>query len=553
MLLDFVYHHQSASEVSPHCTHRWRKKVWNKQIHPRFGLKKATPHLIPSTNLFCLSYWESYLECDPGYWKKCLPFWSGNSFGLEIFPSCIHESIFFFTSFGIYIQSPFPPKKQLSKDLQTILSGHKSCSFFFLKKISCGPGRSISLEENDRIRSEADSGGSDSETCTGWCWRVGIGWDFCFLKMSVGGFSLLRRLYFFFQIPSILSILSFFLWDQLVKKMAKTQSMVFENVCWQHVMMEPKNVVTQDLVQVLMTAWDEFGCCPADTDMDGHFGLAKCKCFEPQVQLQQEAQCGTVEVLSWWRCILLAGSKPSYPVTIDTDQRFFAEDIRNVVGTAARQTGLHSWCSTDHVFVRVFALPLLLSCCRQGIQEVDGCPRWIGHWRAVQSPPWNSARCHFHGHWCDFGQCEWHHILLPWFEGFWTFDFSHTGGVRILLLCVQAKQLGFGPAYAQRSCRKGDIFFFPKTRSKWAVETGLEECNPSDAAGRGFPYSLCGLQRAKEIWTRMAGWNCFQWCRGRLPIGFASNVHSVLHGAFQFPSGSLRHIHQHCIHHLFVL
>ena len=74
---------------------------------------------------------------------------------------------FFFLSFGIYIQSPFPPKKQLSKDFQTILSGHKSCSFFFLKEISRGPGRSKSLEENDRIRSEADSGGSDSETCTG--------------------------------------------------------------------------------------------------------------------------------------------------------------------------------------------------------------------------------------------------------------------------------------------------------------------------------------------------------------------------------------------------
>ena len=41
-------------------------------------------------------------------------------------------------------------------------------------------------------------------------------------------------------------------------------------------------------------------------------------------------------------------------------------------------------------------------------------------------------------------------------------------------------------------------FFFPKTRSKWAVATGLEECNPSDATGGGFPYSLCSLQRAKE-------------------------------------------------------
>ena len=58
---------------------------------------------------------------------------------------------------------------------------------------------------------------------------------------------------FFCQIPSILSIqFLFFFEDQLV--MAKTQSMVFENVCWQHVKMEPKNLVTQDLVQVLMTA-----------------------------------------------------------------------------------------------------------------------------------------------------------------------------------------------------------------------------------------------------------------------------------------------------------
>ena len=40
--------------------------------------------------------------------------------------------------------------------------------------------------------------------------------------------------------------------------------------------------------------------------MDGHFGLAKCKCFEPQVQLQQEAQCGELrcflgEDASFWQ------------------------------------------------------------------------------------------------------------------------------------------------------------------------------------------------------------------------------------------------------------
>ena len=42
-------------------------------------------------------------------------------------------------------------------------------------------------------------------------------------------------------------------------------------------------------------------------------------------------------------------------------------------------------------------------------------------------------------------------------------------------------------------------FFLPKTRSKWAVETGLEECNPPDAAGGGFPYSLCSLQKPREV------------------------------------------------------
>ena len=191
----------------------------------------------------------------------------------------------------------------------------------------------------------------------------------------------------FFQIfPSILSILflgrSFF-WRSTCEKDGKKMSrMWFENVCWQHVMMEPKNVVTQDLVQVLMTAWDEVGGCPSDTDMDGHFGLAKCKCFEPQVQLQQEAQCGTVEVLSWWRCIILAGSKPTYPVTIDSDQRHLVNICEMSVGTAARQTGFHSWCSTYHIFVRVFATPWLFSC--WWIQNIDECPRWIGHWRAVQ-------------------------------------------------------------------------------------------------------------------------------------------------------------------------
>ena len=36
--------------------------------------------------------------------------------------------------------------------------------------------------------------------------------------------------------------------------------------------------------------------------------------------------------------------------------------MRNVVGTAARQTGFHSWCSTDHVFAGLFVAPLHRCC-----------------------------------------------------------------------------------------------------------------------------------------------------------------------------------------------
>ena len=129
----------------------------------------------------------------------------------------LHVSIFQF--FDLHPKS-ISPKKQLSKDLQTILSGHKSCSFF--GKQSRWPGKSTSLEENDRFRSEADF------------WRFGLrdlhglmleGWywmGFLLSKMSVGAD--FRCLFFvFFQIfPSILSILflgrSFFFEDQLVKR-----------------------------------------------------------------------------------------------------------------------------------------------------------------------------------------------------------------------------------------------------------------------------------------------------------------------------------------------
>ena len=97
-------------------------------------------------------------------------------------------------------------------------------------------------------------------------------------------------------------------------------------------------------------------------------------------------------------------------------------------------------------------------------------------------------------------------------------------------------------------------YFYSHQRDRnGQLKPGLEECNPSDAAGGGFPYSLCGLQRAREVWAGVEGRNCFQWCCGRLPIGFASNVHSVLHGTFKLPPRSLQHLYQHCVPSSFLL
>ena len=50
----------------------------------------------------------------------------------------------------------------------------------------------------------------------------------------------------------------------------------------------------------------------------------------------EQLKCFLGEDVSFWQ---------EYPVPIDVDQRFSGEDMRNVVGTAARQTGLYSWCS----------------------------------------------------------------------------------------------------------------------------------------------------------------------------------------------------------------
>ena len=62
MLMDFLYHHQSASEVSPHCTHRWRKNGVQKTNPPKIRVEKSNSQPIPSTNLFvCLIGSQGYL------------------------------------------------------------------------------------------------------------------------------------------------------------------------------------------------------------------------------------------------------------------------------------------------------------------------------------------------------------------------------------------------------------------------------------------------------------------------------------------------------------
>ena len=55
----------------------------------------------------------------------------------------------FFQLFDLHPEVHAPRKNRSSKDLQTFFSGHKACSFFGKK--SRGPGRSTSLEEDERM------------------------------------------------------------------------------------------------------------------------------------------------------------------------------------------------------------------------------------------------------------------------------------------------------------------------------------------------------------------------------------------------------------------
>ena len=159
MLIDFAYQHQSASEVSPHCTHRWRKKVCKKQIHPRFGLKKATPNPSHPPTFFACLIGKGYLEFDPGYSEKWLLLKRQLLWTLDF--SFMYPC--FFTFFlDLHLKS-ISPKKQLSKDLQTIFSGHKSYSFLW-KKSRVGSGGPYRLKKTT---------GSDNAPEAEISWRFG--------------------------------------------------------------------------------------------------------------------------------------------------------------------------------------------------------------------------------------------------------------------------------------------------------------------------------------------------------------------------------------------
>ena len=122
--------------------------------------------------------------------------------------------------------------------------------------------REVSLQENDQMR-RSEFSGSDSETCTAWCWRVGID-GFLLLKCEL--VKTCQLVYLFLSIPFLGAFCEIDLWKRWQTHAGR--------MSWRC-----RFVVTQDLVQVSMTAWDVFGCCPSDIDMDGHFGLAKCECI----------------------------------------------------------------------------------------------------------------------------------------------------------------------------------------------------------------------------------------------------------------------------------
>ena len=151
------------------------------KIHPRFGLKNNS-HLIQSHPPTFLLPWMW-----PWILGKMVAFEVATPLDLRFF---LHVFMypFFFLSFGIYIQSSFPPKKQLSKDLQTILSGHKSCSFFFFER-NLAWAREVQIawrKRPDPLRSGfwrfglRDLHGLMLE---GWYWM-----DFCFLKCQLVDF-----------------------------------------------------------------------------------------------------------------------------------------------------------------------------------------------------------------------------------------------------------------------------------------------------------------------------------------------------------------------------
>ena len=202
-----------------HCAHRWRKKVCKKTHPPKIRVEKNNSQPMPSTNLFCLSYWERLPWMWPWTLGKMLAFLKWQllwTWDFSLMYSCIH---FLFYNFLDKHPNSIPQKTALQRSPNNF-SGHKSCSFLW-KKSRVGPRGPYRLKKTTGSAPKRILEVRTPRPAQVDVERVGVGWNFYCLKCWVGGFPLLRCLYFFvfFQIyPSILFILFFFFEDQLVKR-----------------------------------------------------------------------------------------------------------------------------------------------------------------------------------------------------------------------------------------------------------------------------------------------------------------------------------------------
>ena len=155
--------HQTTSEVWCICKisleEKGMEEISNQDSGWQFQLQLFSVHATFLTKKG-EQPWQYMSEFDHLIPKKDWWCWRGNSFR------------FSFTHFFDLHPKSISPKNSSRKISKQFYLVTKLVVFF--GKISRGPGRSTSLEENDRFRSKADFWRFDTDTCTGWCWKVGF-------------------------------------------------------------------------------------------------------------------------------------------------------------------------------------------------------------------------------------------------------------------------------------------------------------------------------------------------------------------------------------------